>query len=106
MILVSGENIYPSEIENLLNNHKKIKLSAVTSIKDKITQNKLILVYEPVKKINDKEIYKFLEKKLSRYKIPKIILSCKEIGLKEIPKAPNKKILRKKLQLVVNKSFK
>ena len=106
MILVSGENIYPTEIEKLANEHKEIKLSAVTSIKDNITQNKLILVYESEKKINNVEIYKFLEKKLSRFKIPKIILSCKDININEIPKAANKKILRKKLKLVVSESLK
>ena len=106
MILVSGENIYPTEIENIVNEHKRVKLGAVTSIKDKITQNKLILVYEPVKNINNTKIYKFLEKKLSKYKIPKVILSCKDIGIREIPKAANKKILRKNLKLVVSKLLK
>ena len=106
MILVSGENIYPSEIENVVYKFKKIRLGVVTSIPDKITQNKLILIYEANKKINYAEMYKFLSKKLSKYKIPKIILSCDEIGIKQIPKAANKKVLRKKLKLIVSELFK
>ena len=50
MIIVSGENIYPIEIEQYTNNLKGIKLGIVSSIPDKITQNKLIFIYESKKK--------------------------------------------------------
>ncbi len=50
MIIVSGENIYPSEIEKYTNNLKNIKLGVLSSIPDRITQNKLIFVYESKKK--------------------------------------------------------
>ena len=43
MIIVSGENIYPSEIENHVYNYKKLKIGIVSSIPDNITQNKLVL---------------------------------------------------------------
>ena len=46
MIIVSGENIYPSEIEKYTNNLKDIKLGILSSIPDEITQNKLIFIYE------------------------------------------------------------
>ena len=75
MIIVSGENIYPSEIENIIYEFKKIKLGIVTSIPDKITQNRLVLVYESQHKINKDDIVNFLSKKLTKYKIPKEILS-------------------------------
>ena len=106
MIVVSGENIYPSEIENVIYEFKKIRLGIVTSVSDKITQNKLILIYESKFKIDKLEIAKFLSKKLTKYKIPKIILSCSDIGIREIPKAANKKILRKKIKLIVSRLFK
>jgi len=106
MIIVSGENIYPSEIENLIYRFDKIQLGVVTSVPDKITQNKLILVYEAQKKLNHSEIYDFLSKRISKYKIPKYICFCKDLGIKEIPKAANKKVLRKKLKLIVSRSFK
>ena len=96
MTVISGENIYPSEIENVIYEFKKITLGVVTSIPDKITQNKLVLIYESKVKIDKSSIINFLSKKLTNYKIPKLIYSCSEIGLKAIPKAANKKILRKK----------
>lgn len=98
MTIVSGENIYPSEIENVIYEFKKIKLGIVTSVPDKITQNKLVLIYESDHEIKKEIIIKFLSKKLTRYKIPKEIFSCNEIGIDEIPKAANKKILRKKIK--------
>ena len=101
MIIVSGENIYPTEIERYTNNLKGIKLGIVSSIPDKITQNKLIFIYESRKKLDYKKFYNYLKHKISRFKIPKIILKVNELGIKEIPKAPNKKILRKKIRVVL-----
>ncbi len=105
MIIISGENIYPSEIENQLSKFKKIKLGVVTSIPDEITQNKLIFVYESNKIINYEQLYNFLKPKISKFKIPKIVIHVKELGINELPKAPNKKILRKKLKLIVYKKL-
>lgn len=100
MINVSGENIYPSEIERHVNNFKNIKISAVLGIKDQLTDNKLCLIYEATnsKKIDSHKLINYLSDKISKFKIPKIFFEINEIGLNEIPKAPNKKILRKKLK--------
>lgn len=106
MIVVSGENIFPTEIEKFVNNHKKIKFSVVVPIKDEISQNKLLLIYEAKTKVTEEEILDFLFKKISIYKIPKITLNCKQLGLTEIPKASNGKILRKKIIVHANEYFK
>jgi len=105
MVVVSGENIFPNEIEQFSNLYNKIKLSAVIPVKDAITQNKLILIYESKYKIKKENIMEFLYNKISSYKIPKIIINCREIGLKEIPKASNGKILRKKLKNHIDDYF-
>jgi acyl-CoA synthetase (AMP-forming)/AMP-acid ligase II len=98
MTIVSGENIYPSEIENHLYGLKQIKIGVVSSVTDDITQNKLIFIYEAKKKIKYEYFYNFFKSKISKFKIPKQIYHVNELGLKEIPKAPNKKILRSKLK--------
>ena len=102
MIIVSGENIYPLDIETHLFKFKDIKLGVISSIPDKITQNKLVMIYESPKKINYDKFYNFLKTKISKFKIPKIIINVKELGVNEIPKAPNKKILRKKINLLIS----
>ncbi len=105
MIVVSGENIFPTEIEKFANDYKKIKFSVVVPLRDEISQNKLVLIYESKNKISEEEIFKFLFKKISVYKIPKIALSCKSLGLNEIPKASNGKILRSKIINYTNVFF-
>ena len=74
MFIVSGENIYPNEIENLANNYNGIKNSFVTGIFDKITSKKIILIYEGKKKISHDSIINFLSRSLSKFKLPKKIL--------------------------------
>lgn len=97
MIIVSGENIFPIEIEKFVNGHRKIKMSVVVPVKDEISQNKLVLIYETNYKISELEILNYLYKKISVYKIPKIALNCRQLGLNEIPKASNGKLLRNKI---------
>ena len=99
MINVSGENIYPSEIERHTNNYKDISLSIVLPISNKITQNSLVLIYEnSKKKIKIEDLKNFLSSRISKFKIPKHIFHVNDINLPEIPKAPNKKILRNKIK--------
>ena len=109
MINVSGENIYPYEVERYTNNFDGIKLSVAIGIKDEITQNKIILIYEKTTnqiKLDEDKVDKVLSKNISLYKIPKKYFSCEQVGLKEIPKASNQKILRKKLKNYLDDFFK
>ena len=106
MIIVSGENIFPTEIEKFTNSYNKIKLSVIVPIKDEITQNKLLLIYEAKKKFKNEDLIDFLQKKLSFYKLPKLIFNCRDIGLREIPKANNGKILEIKLLTTQMLTFK
>ena len=105
MINVSGENIYPSEIENHIYKFKGIKIGIASSIPDKITQNKIIFVYEGRKNINYKKFFQFLKTKIARHKIPKKIVHVSEIGINEIPKASNKKLLRKKVNILLKNYY-
>ena len=102
MIIVSGENIFPTEIEKFANNYNKIKFCVVVPVKDEIFQNKLVLVYETNYKIEESDVLNYLYKKISTYKLPKIAINCKKLGLNEIPKASNGKILRNKIINHVN----
>ncbi|MDC3101901.1 acyl--CoA ligase [Candidatus Pelagibacter sp.] len=106
MIIVSGENVYPSDVEKYLYKFDEIDVGVLTSIPDEITQNKLLLIYESKNKIDITKLNRIMKKYVSSYKIPKIILNCNQIGLAEIPKAPNKKILRSKLKNYVSENYK
>lgn len=106
MIIVSGENVYPSDVEKYLYKFDEIDIGVLTSIPDEITQNKLLLIYESKNKVDITKLNKMMNKYVSSYKIPKIILNCNQIGLTEIPKAPNKKILRSKLRDYIFENYK
>ena len=76
MIITSGYNVYPSHIEEVLNDHPKIVTSCVIGLPDKykIQVGKAFIVLkegiEPSSKI-EKEIKEYLNKTLAHYMIPK-----------------------------------
>ena len=107
MFVVSGENIYPNEIENCANNFSGIKISFVTGINDKITSRKIVLIYEGKKNISIDNLSNYLSNKISNFKLPKKIWHISNFNLKEIPKSSNGKILRNKFNqfLSLNKNF-
>ncbi len=83
MIIVSGENIYPLQIEEVLNTHPKIKDAAITSIADKI-RGQAIVAYIILKEnvvLTSQELADFLNNNsaLSTYKKPKYFIFTNQI---------------------------
>ena len=105
MIIVSGENIYPAEIEQ----H--------SSLLDDLYEFIVIGVDHPIKGIEVSMIYtlkrdkvsnfnkwsKILSTVLANYKIPTRYIDIEDLGYQEIPKASNGKILRSKVKEITNK---
>ncbi|PPR17250.1 MAG: Long-chain-fatty-acid--CoA ligase [Alphaproteobacteria bacterium MarineAlpha9_Bin3] len=81
IIISGGENIYPAEIEKILNKENKILESAVFGIPDKKWQEIPIafVKIDSKSKFNLSQCKSNLEKKLASYKIPKKILLIEEI---------------------------
>ena len=100
MIIVNGENVYPSEIENLLSLLNGIKQGVVTSIPNEIMGNELVLIYEGLEfnTLLVNEWIAVLQKKIASYKIPMRYVNVTEFGLNTIPKSENGKILREKIK--------
>ncbi len=76
MIIVSGFNVYPVEVENVLDTFTDIKESAVIGVKDSGTGEKVVafVVFEADKFMVESEIIHNLRQKLTSYKIPKEIV--------------------------------
>ncbi len=93
MILVSGFNVYPNEIEAVLTSHSQIKEAAVIGVADEKTGEaiKAFIVLEET--ISVKEIKAFASNYLTAYKIPKEIVFCDDL-----PKSPVGKVLRRMLR--------
>jgi acyl-CoA synthetase (AMP-forming)/AMP-acid ligase II len=96
MIHVGGENVYPSEIENLSTLLSGVEDVVVTSIPDKILGAELVMVYKAQEgqKPNPASWSDILVQHLSTFKIPKRRVSVEELGLDAIPRAANGKLLR------------
>ena len=94
MILVSGFNVYPNEIENVLAAHPKIMEVAAIGIKDdKSGEVVKVFIVKKDKSLKEKEVIEFCRENLTGYKVPKQIAF-----ITELPKTPVGKILRRELR--------
>ena len=95
VINMGGLKIAPTEIEEVVVTHEKIKDCACIPIKDEITGEapKLFVVMNEGCEFDQKEIAKFMLNKLEAFKVPKVF----EV-IDEIPRTFNGKIIRKKLK--------
>ncbi|MEA4965788.1 MAG: class I adenylate-forming enzyme family protein [Oscillospiraceae bacterium] len=75
MIVTSGYNVYPSQVENIIDSHEKVLLSCVVGVKDayKIQKVKAFVVPKPGIEANDalrNEVMAYLCTKVARYALP------------------------------------
>ncbi|MDH4468162.1 MAG: AMP-binding protein [Bacteriovoracaceae bacterium] len=94
MILVSGFNVYPNELEDVLAKHPKILEVAAVGVSDPRSGEvvKLFIVKKD-KTLNENEVLAFCKENFTGYKIPKFI----EFRA-ELPKTNVGKILRRELR--------
>lgn len=94
MILVSGFNVFPNEVEEVVAGHPKVmEVAAVGIPDDKSGEVVKIFVVKKDKSLNKDELLKYCKSNLTGYKVPK------EIEFRaELPKTNVGKILRRKLR--------
>jgi acyl-CoA synthetase (AMP-forming)/AMP-acid ligase II len=75
MILTGGENVYSTEVENILYMHPAILECAVVGVPDQKWGEavKGIVVLKPGQKVIDQEIIQFCKERMAHYKAPKSI---------------------------------
>ncbi len=75
LILVSGFNVYPREVEDVLNQHEGIRESAVTGVAHPYSGEavKAFVVLEPGHTLAPEDIVTWCEVRLARYKCPTIV---------------------------------
>jgi long-chain acyl-CoA synthetase len=94
MILVSGFNVYPNEIEDVLALHPKVLESAAIGVSDdKSGEVVKVFIVKKDPSLNDEEVLNHCKESLAAYKIPKHIEYRKEL-----PKTNVGKILRRALR--------
>jgi len=95
MILTGGENVYSTEVENILYMHPAILECAVVGVPDQKWGEviKGIVVVKPGQKVTEQEIIQFCKDKMTHYKAPKSI-----DFIKSLPKTGSGKIHKKELR--------
>lgn len=93
MILVSGFNVFPTEIEEVATLHPKIVEAAAIGVADDAAGERVKLVVVTSAPVTAEDIKKHCRQHLTGYKIPKII-EFRE----ELPKTNVGKILRRELR--------
>jgi long-chain acyl-CoA synthetase len=94
MILVSGFNVYPNEIEDVAVTHPKVLECAAVGIPDEKSGEVVkLFVVKKDNSLTEKEIIEHCKKDLTGYKVPKAVEFRKEL-----PKTNVGKILRRELR--------
>ena len=94
MILVSGFNVYPNEIEDVVSLHPDIVEAACVSVPDKKTgEGVKLFVVKGNQGLTEKEIIAHCKENLTAYKVPKQIEF-----IDELPKTNVGKVLRRALR--------
>ncbi len=94
MILVSGFNVYPNEIEDVLAAHPKVLESAAVGIADdKSGEVVKVFIVKRDKSLTEKEVLEYCRENLTNYKVPKSVEFRSEL-----PKTNVGKILRRELR--------
>ena len=95
MILVSGFNVYPNEIEDVLASHPDVKEVAAIGVPDPVAGERVKVIIVPRTPALTKEsVIEHCRANLTGYKIPRIV----EFRDAELPKSPVGKILRRELR--------
>ncbi|WP_317929236.1 AMP-binding protein [Halioxenophilus sp. WMMB6] len=94
MIVVSGFNVYPNEVEEVVVSHPKVREAAVIGVPDE-KSGEAVKVYVVAKdsSLTKKELIAYCREQLTAYKIPRIVEFCTEL-----PKSNVGKVLRKELR--------
>lgn len=94
MIIASGYNIYPREVEEVLYEHPKVQEAVVIGVPDEYRGEtvKAFIVLKEGMQCTEEELNQFMRSRLAAYKVPRIYEFRKEL-----PKTAVGKILRRAL---------
>ncbi|NEZ03981.1 AMP-binding protein [Wenzhouxiangella sp. XN201] len=94
MILVSGFNVYPNEVEDIVANHPKVlEVGAIGAPDEKSGEVVKVVVVRKDDSLTVKELREFCRQELTGYKVPKYVEF-----VDELPKTNVGKILRRELR--------
>jgi long-chain acyl-CoA synthetase len=95
MIIASGYNIYPREIDEILFDHPKVLEACSIGVFDEYRGEtvKAYVVVKPGEALSEEEIVRYCQEKLAAYKVPKMVEF-----IDALPKSAIGKILRREVK--------
>lgn len=105
MIISSGENVYPREVEEVLMTHPDIKEAAVVGIPDKLRGQAICayIVPEDGGEKDKRMIRKYLLSKIAPYKVPKEFIFCDQLPRNNTGKIMKKVLREQALDNLINR---
>ncbi|MEE1320639.1 MAG: class I adenylate-forming enzyme family protein [Acutalibacteraceae bacterium] len=84
MIIVAGYNVYPTQIENIINKCENVNTSCVIGVTGRVSGQKIVAVVQPTNmnadlKLLKKEILKVCEENIADYAMPQEIVFREEM---------------------------
>lgn len=106
MIIVGGENVYPTEVERFIPELEGMQEGIVLSLPDRIMGRELVMLYRGASGEGQTKIWRnHLLGKLTNFKVPRRFVNVSELGRDEFPKSDNGKVRRRELQLLLEAKF-
>src|SRR5215212_1895279 len=95
MIVSGGENVFPQEVEELLESHDSIKEAAVFGVDDEEFGQRLkaVVVTRGGKQLSEDDVKKFVKSNLAGYKVPRDV-----DFIDELPRTSTGKVLKRELK--------
>jgi long-chain acyl-CoA synthetase len=95
MLIIGGENVFPREIEEVLNAHPAVHASIVIGMQDE-SRGEVALAFVELEEgadFDETELRSFCRKRLAQFKVPREIRA-----LEELPRNPTGKLMRRDLR--------
>jgi long-chain acyl-CoA synthetase len=95
MLIIAGENVFPREIEEVLNQHPSVQDSAVVGQPDAL-RGEIAIAYvelKPDTAFDGSALRQWCRERLPQYKVPREVKH-----LEKLPRSPTGKILRRELK--------
>jgi long-chain acyl-CoA synthetase len=95
MIIVSGFNVYPNEVEDVIFTHPAVVEAAVIGVPDEYRGEavKAFVVLKPETSVSVEEIVEYCRERMAKYKVPSHV-----VFVQALPKSAVGKVLRRELR--------
>ena len=95
MIISAGVNVYPREVEDVINGHPAVKEAACVGIPDDTWGEVIHVVVAVREPVSEEDLLAFCREGLARTKVPRSVAIWDEL-----PKSPAAKILRREVKVI------